>query len=215
MSEVGGADAGAAPRSILLLCVAVLCFATFFAVDPFLGTSFLLPLVLVAPPPGVTFRPVRAGSVLAHYVPFALVWVALATGYLHAMVAIGHPIEPQPALLHLLHGEHSGWPLLRQITLVVVLAPIAEEILFRGYLFTAISLVAPMWLAQVVTATLFGLVHGLGHALPIGLLSLLFGYLRQRHRSLLPSMLAHALHNGVTLALLLTWPDLLNLFYNR
>jgi membrane protease YdiL (CAAX protease family) len=215
MSGVGGADAGTAARSILLLCAAVICFATFFAVDPFVGTGFLVLLVLVAPPPGVGYRPLRAGSVLAHYVPFALVWVALATAYLHVMVAIGHPIEPQPALLQLMAGEQSGLALLRQVTLVVVLAPIAEEILFRGYLFTAVSLVAPMWLTQVVTATLFGLVHGLAHALPIGVLSLLFGYLRQRHRSLLPSMLAHAVHNGVTLALLLTWPGLLNLFYNR
>ncbi|NJR42338.1 MAG: CPBP family intramembrane metalloprotease, partial [Akkermansiaceae bacterium] len=34
---------------------------------------------------------------------------------------------------------------------------------------------------------------------PIGVLSLLFGYLRQRHGSLWPSVLAHALHNALTL----------------
>ena len=99
--------------------------------------------------------------------------------------------------------------------LIVVLAPICEEIVFRGYLFRALGTTMPMWATQLVTATLFGLVHGVGHALPIGVLSLLFGYLRQRYGSIWPSMLAHIVHNGITLVLFCSWPGLLDLFYNR
>jgi len=210
-----GAPRSEVARSWLLLAVAVIGFATFLLVDVFLGPAVLLLLVSVAPPSGVTWRPMRSGAVLARYVPFALVWVAVATAYLWLMKAIGHAIPPQPVLQQFLAFEQSGWPLLRMIVLVVILAPVAEEILFRGYLFTALSKTVPMWLTQVITALLFGLVHGLGHALPIALLSLLFGYLRQRYGSLLPSILAHAVHNAVTLALLMTWPELLDLFYNR
>ena len=97
----------------------------------------------------------------------------------------------------------------------VVCAPVAEEIAFRGYLFTALRSVLPRAAAHGITATLFGLVHGIGHALPIAVLSLLFGYLRDRYRSLLPSMLAHAAHNAITIALVVTWPGLLDLFYDR
>ena len=60
--------------------------------------------------------------------------------------------------------------------------------------------------------------------LPVGLvlaygaarvLSLVFGYLRMRHRSLYPSMLAHMLHNAITIAVVVQWPGLLDLFYAR
>ena len=74
-------------------------------------------------------------------------------------------------------------------------------------------LAAPRWAAHLVVATLFGLAHGLDHALPIGVLSLVFGYLREKHGSLLPSVLAHACHNGIMVAVFVAWPPLLDLFY--
>ena len=60
-----------------------------------------------------------------------------------------------------------------------------------------------------------GLAHGLDHALPIGVLSLLFGHLRAKHGALSPSIVAHALHNAVTVSLILSWPELLDLLYVR
>ena len=79
----------------------------------------------------------------------------------------------------------------------------------------AVERALPSWGTQAVVATLFGLAHGLAHALPIGVLSLVFGYLRQRHGSLLPSMLAHAAHNGITVTVVVCWPGTLDLLYAR
>lgn len=213
--QAGFETATAGPRGFLLLVAGMLCFFVFAAVDPLLGAGLLVLLATIALPIGVHWLPVRAAFVVTRYVPFLVLWLGVAVAYLRLMQVLGHVIEPQSALRELLTGERSAWQLVQKLFLVVVLAPLAEEILFRGYLFTAIGSVAPMWATQLVTATLFGLVHGLGHALPIGLLSLFFGYLRQRYQSLTPSMLAHALHNGFTVALMLTWPELLDLFYNR
>ena len=98
---------------------------------------------------------------------------------------------------------------------VVLLAPFFEELLFRGYLFTALLTVLPMWAVQLVTATAFGLVHGLDYALPIAVLALLFGWLRARYQALLPSMFAHAVHNGITVVVTLSWPQHLDLLYPR
>jgi len=206
-------------RNWLLLIGAVVGFTVFFTVDPYVGAALLLLLLFAQRPAGIElqfafWRPGRWWPAFALYVPFVLVWVALATGYLRVAEAIGQPVAPQQALLQLANGEISPeffWPM---IVMVVVLAPIAEEILFRGYLFSALSASLSMWATQLVTATLFGLVHGLGHAIPIGVLSLLFGYLRQRYRSLWPSIMAHMVHNGLTVTLIVTWPGLLDLFYN-
>lgn len=207
-------------RCWLQLFAAIVGFAVFFAVDPYLGSALLVGLLVIERPPGVElrpdfWRPNRWWPPFAVYVPFVLVWVAFATGYLRCMELLGQPIEPQAALQQLVSGEMAPeyfWP---TVVLAVVLAPVTEEILFRGYLFGALSMSLPMWATQIVTATLFGLVHGMGHAIPIGVLSLLFGYLRQRYRSLWPSIVAHMVHNGLTVTLLVTWPELLDLFYNR
>lgn len=225
MSQGAGRDGGfaastMAARSWLLLFGAIAGFVAFFRVDLYFGAIAMVALVVVAPPAGINLRPDfwRPGKLwpaLAIYVPFVLVWVAFATGYLRLAEVLGQRVEPQLQLLQFANGEMADDLFWQMVVLVAVLAPITEEILFRGYLFGALSASLPMWATQLVTAVLFGLMHGIGHALPIAVLSLLFGYLRQRYGSLWPSILAHVLHNSVTLALVYTWPGLLDLFYNR
>ena len=207
-------------RSWLMLFAAVACFAVCFNVSFYVGAVALVALLAVQPPAQARlrwgfWRPDKWWPPFAIYVPFVLLWVAFATGYLRLAEFLGTAIEPQTALLQFANGEYVGDQFWSMVVLVVILAPVCEEILFRGYLFSALNTIMPMAATQLVTATLFGLVHGLGHAIPIGALSLLFGYLRQRYRSLWPSMVAHAAHNGITVCLIATWPGLLDLFYNR
>lgn len=205
---------GSDPRAWLLLLAAIALFALWGA-SVLVGTTLLVAMFLLAPPPGMKLLPAKAPAVLAIYAPFVLIWLALTVGYLRGCEAMGHPVAPQALLQQLGReglGAAGGW---YYALVIVVLAPVAEEIVFRGYLFTALRTVLPQVWTHIVTATLFGLVHGLDHALPIGVLSLLFGYLRAHYRSLLPSVLAHATHNGLTLLLVVTWPELLDLFYNR
>lgn len=225
MSQGAGQNGGFAlsmvtVRSWLLLFGAIAGFVAFFRVDFYLGAIAMIALVAVAPPTGISLRPDfwRPGKLwpsIAIYVPFVLVWVAFATGYLRLAEFLGQRVEPQAQLLQFANGELAHDMFWHMVVLLAVLAPITEEILFRGYLFGALSTTLPMWATQLVTAALFGLVHGIDHAVPIAVLSLLFGYLRQRYRSLWPAIVAHVLHNSVMLALVYTWPGLLDLFYNR
>jgi membrane protease YdiL (CAAX protease family) len=210
----------ASVRSWLLLFGAIACFFVFVAVNRYVGAVAVVLLLFCQPPVGISlrwdyWRPDKWWPAIAIYVPFVLLWVAFATGYLRFAEFLGHRVEPQGALLRFASGELADSEFWSQVLLIVVLAPICEEIVFRGYLFRALGTTMPMWATQLVTATLFGLVHGAGHALPIGVLSLLFGYLRQRYGSIWPSMLAHIVHNGITLVLFCSWPGLLDLFYNR
>lgn len=164
-------------------------------------------------PPAAPWLPLRARFVLGRYLPFAAVWLAATIGYLHLLHALGHAIPPQPQLLELADqglGHPRFWLLVAGI---VVAAPVCEELIFRGYLFTALRSVAPSVVAQSLTAGLFGLVHGFAYALPIGGLGLLFGHLRERTGALTPPMLAHAVHNGLTVALAVCWPAHLQWMY--
>jgi membrane protease YdiL (CAAX protease family) len=97
----------------------------------------------------------------------------------------------------------------------VVGAPLAEELVFRGYLHAALRSWLGPWSAIVTGALLFGLLHGLTYALPIAVLGLWFGWLRERTGSLLPSMLGHALHNGTAVVVAAAWPRSLELLYPR
>ena len=187
------------------------------ALDWRLAATTAVALALVFPP--APWRPAALGSTLGRalgaYAIWLLVWVAFAAAYLRAMAAVGQPLEPQTQLLELAQHGTAVPDFWARVALIVLAAPLIEEIVFRGYLYAGALRLAPVWLAQVVVAALFGLAHGLEHALPIAVLSLVFGYLRQRHGCLLPSMVAHATHNALTVSLVVCWPSLLDLLYAR
>lgn len=83
---------------------------------------------------------------------------------------------------------------------VAVVAPIVEELTYRGLGFAAVQQFFGGGVAVVVTAVAFGLAHGLVIALPVlTIFGLILGWLRLRTKSLYPSIILHALFNGVAL----------------
>lgn len=82
--------------------------------------------------------------------------------------------------------------------MLVVLPPIFEEILFRGYLFGTLRKGVPTLIAAVVTSVLFGLAHGqLNLFIDTFILSLVLCYVRIKTGSIWASMALHATKNGV------------------
>jgi len=82
---------------------------------------------------------------------------------------------------------------------VAILAPIGEELLFRGYLMRVLGARYGAIGALLATSALFAAVH-LNPASVIALfaLGLVFGLLRLWSGSILPSMVAHAIQNGTS-----------------
>jgi uncharacterized protein len=82
---------------------------------------------------------------------------------------------------------------------VAFVAPVVEELTYRGLGFTLLSSYGS-WTAIVVTGILFGMAHGLVLALPVlAVFGIAVGWLRDRTRSIYPGMLLHGTFNGVAL----------------
>lgn len=102
-------------------------------------------------------------------------------------------------------GVHESTAALVAVCIVVtVVAPIAEELFFRGFFFTALRNWRGPWLAAVLTGVVFGGIHA-GSApvvflVPLGVLGFLLCLLRWRTGSLLPCMAVHAFNNAVAFA---------------
>lgn len=79
----------------------------------------------------------------------------------------------------------------------VIVAPICEELVFRGLMLSALKGKAPKWAGIVAVAIVFGLIH----SFPIGFiyafsLGLLLGWLYYFTGSLIPCIIVHSLFNA-------------------
>jgi membrane protease YdiL (CAAX protease family) len=99
--------------------------------------------------------------------------------------------------------------LLAFLTLVVI-APIAEETLFRGYLFQKMKRFVPIWLAVIITSVVFGFLHGQWNvAIDTFILSVVACILRQATGRLWAPILLHMLKNGLAFYFLFINPLIL------
>jgi membrane protease YdiL (CAAX protease family) len=98
----------------------------------------------------------------------------------------------------------TGWGVVLLVVLVVVGAPIVEELFFRGLVLRSIQARYSDWIAVVGSAVLFALVHFEPITFPaLFMFGLVLGYLAQRTRRLGMSVFAHAGFNATTMVLLL------------
>lgn len=150
----------------------------------------------------------RAGSavVLGGLAAGLLAWAP--AGVLVELSARLHP--PSPEYLAFLRENlpHDTVATVVAFAAAAVVAPLAEELLFRGLLYRTAR---ERWGAPRA-AVLVSLFFGVAHWEPWSLFGLVFlGYvlcvLYERTGSLLAPVLAHGVHNAVSLALLIRWQD--------
>jgi membrane protease YdiL (CAAX protease family) len=112
-------------------------------------------------------------------------------------------------LLETLGANESTLLLVLSAALTCVVAPIGEEFLFRGFIFTALRNWRGTWTAAAITGALFGLVHvGSAPALdlvPLAGLGVGLCLLYRATGSLYPCIAAHALNNSLAFGGLEHW----------
>jgi uncharacterized protein len=91
--------------------------------------------------------------------------------------------------------------------LIVVAAPVAEEIFFRGFLFGGLRRGLPFVAAALVSAVIFGAFHYTGpHSLTVlpqlAFLGLVLAWIYERSGSIYPTIALHVLNNALAFAVL-------------
>jgi membrane protease YdiL (CAAX protease family) len=93
----------------------------------------------------------------------------------------------------------------------MVLAPIAEETIFRVFAFNFGARYGGFWLGAPVSAILFGLAHGDAFAaIPLALGGVVLCAVYYRSQNAFASMISHGLFNGLSIAGLLFAPHLIS-----
>lgn len=137
-------------------------------------------------------------------------WLGVALMLTVAALAVNAALEP---LLHA--GEEQGlapdhWvdgrlgALVLNAVLIASLAPLAEELFFRGVGLPALAVLGSGG-ASIATAVVFALAHGLVVALPgLFVFALGLAWIRLRADSLWPAVLAHAGYNALGVVVVIT-----------
>lgn len=133
-----------------------------------------------------------------------LPWVALGVGISMAVGSwLGWEVKPQLAV-RLFMEMRSGWQLAGLLVLACVVAPVAEEMVFRGLLYPALKSHLGRGPALGVSAVLFGAMHGeWAYFLSLSLLGGVLAWVYDQSGRLGRAVVLHVLFNSVTCAVLL------------
>ena len=90
---------------------------------------------------------------------------------------------------------------------VVIMAPLVEELTFRGFMYTRLKQGMPKWIAVILTSLVFGLVHGtIIWAMYTFVFSLALIAIYERTKSTWACIIFHMAFNLVG-AVMSTWPE--------
>jgi uncharacterized protein len=101
---------------------------------------------------------------------------------------------------------------------LVIIAPIAEEAIFRGYLYGKLRKTVPIWGSILITSVLFALLHmqwdgklivGINVGLDVFILSVVMCSLREVTGSIWAGILLHMMKNGLAFYILFINPTFL------
>lgn len=157
--------------------------------------GFLLVPIAIAAARGADLRQLG----LRRFPPSALKWMLAAIGsyLLFAFVYValfGSPHQEDIA------EKFGAVPV--QILLIVIAAPIGEEICFRGMLFGGLRTRLPRIAAALVSGLIFGALHattGVSAVPPLIFFGFVLALLYERTGSIVPGILLHVLNNSVAL----------------
>ncbi|MCC6353004.1 MAG: CPBP family intramembrane metalloprotease [Verrucomicrobiae bacterium] len=122
--------------------------------------------------------------------------------------ALHIPFEPQQ-LIRLFQRLDSPSQLAGFAVMAVIVAPVSEEMFFRGLLHGWFKSFMPTRLSVAITSLLFGAVHWHAPAfLPLTVLGLSLALIYEATRSLWPAIALHAIFNLATLVTMTLFPQL-------
>jgi membrane protease YdiL (CAAX protease family) len=161
--------------------------------------GFLLVPFAIAAGRGATAWQAAGQLGLRRFKPSAVKWMFAAVGaYLFFSIVyiaiFGAPHQKDIA------EDFGAMPV--QILLIVVAAPVSEEVCFRGMLFGGLRERLPRLAAALVSALIFGGLHattGISAVPPLIIFGFVLALLYEKTGSIIPGILLHMLNNSVAL----------------
>jgi membrane protease YdiL (CAAX protease family) len=168
-----------------------------------IGTALgflLVPMALAAMRGAKGWREIFGRLGIQAFRPSALKWMGLTVVLYLAFNIFYSAVITEPHQQDVAKG-FGAIPI--QILLIVVAAPVSEEICFRGMLFGGLREKLPRIVAALICGLIFGALHaitGISAVPPLIVFGFLLALLYERTGSILPGMILHMLNNIVALA---------------
>lgn len=194
----------------------------------FSALSYLLALIIVVAVPWYLFKDKTTWKDLgAHDLPswmdillspLAFVVYLISSAVVAAVVTRFVELSPVQQIPFSKSMLVTNWQYILAFVTLVVLAPLAEELLFRGYVYSKLRKIAPMAVAIIINASVFGLMHLWGGPdqplqwlvmFDTFVLSIFLCLLREYTGAIWASVLLHMIKNGLAFYMLFINPTLL------
>ena len=148
------------------------------------------------------FGSVKRTLILILAIPIVITIIVWILTIIYTVLWIGIFGEPSINTDLGTYWESSSIDIALLFLSVAIVTPIVEELMFRGYILDAINRKHSDWTAIIWSSILFGLLHFLGGSFYIGsalIGGIIYGWIRVRTGSLLPSIACHMMWNMLAL----------------
>ncbi|MGH2983540.1 MAG: CPBP family glutamic-type intramembrane protease [Solirubrobacterales bacterium] len=135
---------------------------------------------------------------------FGLALLTLLVYYIGAALFASLVLQPEQEDIggELGVGDPNLLIAISAVLVIALLAPVTEELFFRGFVFAGLRSRWSLWPAALVVGLIFGIVHaptGLTAVVPLAGLGVALCWLYDRTGSLWPCVVAHGVNNGLAL----------------
>lgn len=183
---------------------------TFYAL--LLGT-LLTVLAVRGLSPGRIFglRPVRPWRVIGLALVCFAATYPLVLAASQIVTSLGFPVSEGDNMVNFLLGDVTPTDRIWVVVLAVVVAPLTEEFVFRGFLYGVLKKPFGSWAAMGSTALLFAAIHQNIPAIPaLALLAIGFTLAYELTGSLWAPIIMHVLFNSISVVVLFFFPEWAN-----
>lgn len=136
-------------------------------------------------------------------VPTVLLVYQISLLFTDYLSAFWPEIGPQETV-NLFVNAHGSAEKVLLIGTAVLVAPVVEETIFRGFMYGVLKRYTDRWFAMMVSSAIFAVVHlHLGSSLPLFTLAMLFCVVYELTGCLVVTIWMHAMFNGLSMAALL------------
>ena len=164
--------------------------------------GFLMVSIVIAADRGAPLVEALRKLGLRRFRPSAFLWMAASIGA-YLLIAIVYSLLAGEPEQQDIAEDFGAVPV--QILLIVIAAPISEEVCFRGLLFGGLRARLPMVWAALLSGLIFGALHAVTGISAVPVLvafGVILALLYEKTGSIVPGILLHMLNNGIALVAL-------------